>query len=346
MAGRSPLAALSVLAGWVSLLPLSEQACGQNVETPSAARPPAILSDANPSTQEYLGPGPSSDPFDLQPYRPKMKLTIDALILDRSGVDSQTILLDAPAPGGNPLLDASELQSDEIWAGRFDLVIYDHGAHLVDYQLGYFLTEQSDVIEARSSSPADISFFSGNAASPVDTYYARYRTKLKGGEFSLRYAFHESVAVSGGLRFARLSESFDLLSSFAPVTGFYSDTKNDLFGFQLGTDMVLVQNRFGRIDAAIKGGVYNNDIEVYAKALNFDQTLETNRTAFLGEANVAWVIPAWPFDIRLGYQAIWLSGVALAPDQNDSLNIFTGAGSVDVGDPVYHGGIIGFEFVY
>jgi hypothetical protein len=278
--------------------------------------------------------------------RPNIRFVADALILFRTGLDSQPLVFDAPFPAGDPILDASDLGLGEIGAARFDLTFFDGGPGPIDYQFGYLQTERATTQETRSSSPADVSFFSGSDAEPSDRYTVEYETKLSSFEFNLKHPVHPNVALSAGLRWADLRENFNFIASTEPVSGFYSDTKNELFGFQLGSDLLLWTDGFFRIEGTVKGGVYNNDINVYAKTLHIERGFDEEHTAFLGEANVGLVIPAWPFNFRIGYQFLILSGVALAPEQNDSLDLFDGSGGIDLGTPTYHGVLIGLEFVH
>ena len=50
--------------------------------------------------------------------------------------------------------------------------------------------------------------------------------------------------------------------------------------------------------------------------------------------------------LRIRYQAIVIDGLALCPDQNDEYNLFTGAGSPELGQPLCHGGFVGLEFTW
>ena len=67
-------------------------------------------------------------------------------------------------------------------------------------------------------------------------------------------------------------------------------------------------------------------------------------TAFVGDLRVGMV---WRWgalmNFRLGYQAMLIDGLAIAPNQNNNLSFATGSQSVDVGSVVYQGGYIGFD---
>jgi len=269
-----------------------------------------------------------------------IRLVADALVMTRSEVASQPIIYDVAMPFGNPLLDASDVNFDTIWAGRIEATLHDV------MHLGFLQTETAIAQETRSASPANVLFFGAIDASPVDTYTARYNSEFWNGDVSVANRIHPNVGVWAGVGFAELDESFDFVDPLAAVTtGFFSDTKNKMIGFHVGSDIVIRSKGSCRFEGGINGGIYNNDIEVFADTRTIDRRWSQDETAFIGGANIAWVIPFWPVDFRIGYQAIFLTGVALAPDQSASFNLFTNAGTANVGDVVYHGGILGIEFV-
>jgi len=266
-----------------------------------------------------------------------IKIVADALIMTRSDVASHPILYDAPWPAGSPLLDASDINLNTIWSGRLEATLHEL------LHIGYLQTENATAHETRSSSPADVEFFNGFDANPANTYTARYTSKFWLGDVSVANRIHPKVSVWAGVGFGELKESFDLLSG---NEGFFSDTKNKLVGFHAGSDITVWSNGFSRIEGGVNGGIYYNNIDVYAEAINVSQIWSQDETTFIGGANIAWVIPFWPVNFRIGYQAFFLSRVALAPDQSAVLDLSSSSGNADVGDVFYHGGIIGLEFAH
>jgi hypothetical protein len=99
-----------------------------------------------------------------------------------------------------------------------------------------------------------------------------------------------------------------------------TSTRNDLYGAQIGVDAKLLE--FGRfsIDGVIKAGVFDNDAEQttvvsMAKQLYTAQAT-TNEAAFAGEAALqAKYQLTKGLALKVGYEALWLDGVALAPGQ-------------------------------
>jgi hypothetical protein len=169
-----------------------------------------------------------------------------------------------------------------------------------------------------------------------------------------------------GLRYLSVNEQLRYLTESAvPAgTGAINDihvwTDNDLFGIQLGwLSQFLVHSR-GWLDFEIKGGIYDNRGSLrtlYEPADGdggglgvFGYSDGRNRTTFMGELSLTYshqITSA--VTIRTGYNALWLSGMALA-SQNlpTDINLLTlgPAQLKQCGDIVYHGPHLGFVFAY
>ncbi|MGA2254430.1 MAG: BBP7 family outer membrane beta-barrel protein [Thermoguttaceae bacterium] len=99
---------------------------------------------------------------------------------------------------------------------------------------------------------------------------------------------------------------------------------NHLIGAQLGARLRRTVNRFGW-ELVGKAGVYANDAEQTQSVIDFPNfplrptTSATGcNTAFVGEINVSGIYrltDVW--SAKAGYNAIWIEGLALAPDQLD-----------------------------
>jgi hypothetical protein len=97
-------------------------------------------------------------------------------------------------------------------------------------------------------------------------------------------------------------------------------TVNNLYGVQIGVDGKLWELGRLSLDGQIKAGVFDNNAEQttvvsMAKQLYAAQAT-TNAAAFVGEAALqAKYQLAKGLAFKLGYEALWLDGVALAPGQ-------------------------------
>ena len=163
-----------------------------------------------------------------------------------------------------------------------------------------------------------------------------------------------------GLRYMRVREDFGYFTE-SPLPDPETQnavnvrTENDLFGVQLGASaQFLVHNR-AWIDLQVKGALFLNQAESRSVA-NVQDVVngglaasdlgdEADCASFLGDISLQFnyqFAPAWT--IRAGYNAMWLTGVALASENfNSDVNtLIYGPASVDhSGSVVYHGPNIG-----
>ena len=161
---------------------------------------------------------------------------------------------------------------------------------------------------------------------------AIYDSKLYNGEVNLRCPLFDCLTGIMGFRWAELKEhagvwgtSVDSFSGDVSNSWSISRTTNDLFGFQIGGDLAFGFEPGRYISATVKGGVYSNQVRWQRDAVNeLEGTSDARdqyegRVAFVGEVAVRGT---WELTSHLsafcGYQVMWLSGVALAPDQLDT----------------------------
>ncbi len=163
-----------------------------------------------------------------------------------------------------------------------------------------------------------------------------------------------------GLRYMQVREDFGYFTQ-SPLPDFETQnavdvrTENDLFGVQLGAlAQFLVHNR-AWIDLQVKGAFFLNQAESRVAADVYDVLNAQNETSalndevdcasFLGDISLQFnyqFAPSWT--IRAGYNAMWLTGVALASENfvGDASTLINGPASVDhSGSVVYHGPNIG-----
>ena len=137
----------------------------------------------------------------------------------------------------------------------------------------------------------------------------------------------------GGFRYFNLGEKLDI-SSQRTVAGAFEQgsynirTTNNLYGAQLGARMRQTQGRF-EWEATGKAGVYGNDADQAQTVTDFppggpapfqlrNASSGQSGVAFIGEGNLTGryrLTNVW--NIRAGYNVIWIEGLALAPDQLD-----------------------------
>lgn len=288
---------------------------------------------------------------------PTVKFTFDGYLFTRTGGDSeQPWILEGEFPA-EPSLTSGDLDFQSRIGGRAELIFYAQpGGFAPRASVLWTGTELSQ--GEKTGNPADIIFFNGTDADPAPGYTARNRSRFTFGDVGVRRTVSPTYGWSAGLAFGQLIESMDLISAPDPnnppaptpgggttETGFFSQVHNEFYGFQLGLDGQLWSNGRSKIEGGLTGGIFYNDISVGAQALNVQQHWDSSETAFVGTANISLVIPADPFNFRIGYQGAYLSGMALPASQSRERSIVRGTGSDPTDDVWYHGLLFGIEFV-
>ncbi|MHB1037747.1 MAG: BBP7 family outer membrane beta-barrel protein [Pirellulales bacterium] len=173
-----------------------------------------------------------------------------------------------------------------------------------------------------------------------------------GGEMRCR-----SVEWLAGFRYLHLGEELDI-SAQRTVDGLVEDgaynirTANNLFGAQLGARLRRSWGRFGW-EAAGKAGIFGNDAHQRQSVVDFPSfplrpTVSSSggTVAFVGEINLSALYrltDVW--NLRAGYNVLWIEGLALAPDQLDFNFAASPSGNqlADGGGMFLHGVNVGLE---
>ncbi len=276
---------------------------------------------------------------------PNFTFTVDFPILTRTDVGDQIFVYDA---NWNPVLDMSDVSLSTEGALKLDLIWYDESGW--DLEFAYLGTEDFSAVSVVSGRNLNPVFYNTIPADPADEYAIYYESNLHGAEFNLRRRLGAHVSLLAGIRGLQLHEAFDIMNGDVANTGVYSKAYNHLWGGQLGGDFRWWLNGVIAFTCTLKAGAYNNNIEIYATAVdasagaNVEYYHNTSDVAFFGEANLGIIIAmGHHFALRLGYMGILTDGIALAPNQNDEFDMFNDTGSVELTSPTYHGGYVGFE---
>ena len=154
-----------------------------------------------------------------------------------------------------------------------------------------------------------------------------------------------------GLRYMNIAESFGYVAE-SPLAGRGTQirnvhTNNDMFGVQIGALAQFLVVDQGWIDFEIKGVMFFNEASnrIESNFLFDPDPADAQRTSFMGDLSLNFnyqFAPSWTF--RLGYNAMWLTGVALASENFfvDLNTPVTSSNAIDhSGRLVYHGPTIG-----
>ncbi len=179
-----------------------------------------------------------------------------------------------------------------------------------------------------------------------------YSTELYNAELNVRYNLSRRITVFAGFRWLQLNENlqgtipppdrilplwkFDPNNNLfdvarienlrgIPATGTFppfwnTSTTNNLYGLQIGADGKLFERGRFSIGGLIKvGGYWNHASESTGVSLEkvvYSTGAKTDHAAFVGEAGLQCKYQVTRgLALKLGYEALWLYGVALAPGQ-------------------------------
>ena len=149
-----------------------------------------------------------------------------------------------------------------------------------------------------------------------------YDTNLYNAELNVRWNLDSRLALLAGFRWVNLSEN--LQGSLIPSEGFppfwNTSTTNNLFGLQIGADGKIWGRGAFSINGLIKAGAYVNHEEESTGVSIFKivrpTSATTNHAAFVGEIGLTCKYQVnQALALKVGYEALWLDGVALAPGQ-------------------------------
>jgi hypothetical protein len=308
-------------------------------------------------------------------FSPRWTAAADFIILDRIGSVPYTLVETVPASqhpdaAGTEVLNARDLQQGFSGGSRLDLI--HHGEDGNDLEVSYFQIDGWDSYRAIGPTPNDWlvmkapSDFLQTQDDKVTQQMAwGYTSQLYNAEVNVRANLFDRVTMLAGFRWVNLTE--DLVGILTPPTangkGSFWDaqTKNNLYGLQLGMDTKLLERNGFSIDSVLKAGIFDNHAEdatsVRMDRIQFGDSDSTNHVAFVGEIGVQCKYQVTQrLSLKASYEVIWMQGVALAPGQiaetscHYSLipqNTYVQALGVDCNSGVfYQGATAGFEYSF
>jgi hypothetical protein len=176
-----------------------------------------------------------------------------------------------------------------------------------------------------------------------------YSSRLYNVETNLRWKGICHLPVLAGFRTLGLDENFQVsVAGGENVSVANTSTNNALYGCQIGIEPVLWDQggRF-RLESSLKAGIYGNRTHqrTFLGGQQFDSRSD-GVPSYVGEIGVfaSYALnKCW--SLRAGYEVMWITNVALAPDQLSSVNYGvppTGA-VYDKATAFYHGATAGVE---
>ena len=265
--------------------------------------------------------------------------TADIIALSRVGPHSFTLLTNGA--GGSEALNANDLQFETRTGPKLSLII-DKILFGCDLELGYMAVDGFSLSQTVRGNPAAPLFFNtplGNIESlrprmiPGQVYpffmladpdvRFNYISRIYSAEANLRYSGGGLFSLLAGFRYVDLHEQLTATLQDSALSPFItSNTDNHMYGAQIGAEMGMPIGKF-HLAGIAKAGAFSNqaDLTLYGGDEGTAVGGVKGQLAFLGEVDLigSYCITD-NIAVRLGYQAMWLSGVAVAVDQLDMSN--------------------------
>jgi hypothetical protein len=171
--------------------------------------------------------------------------------------------------------------------------------------------------------------------------------RLQSFEFNRHHCLTRNLRFLAGFRWIEWQEQFSMqtYSAGAATDYFQTNCFNDLYGGQIGLDANLLATQWIRFDSVVKAGAYYNigtQSSLYTTTGGTAGTYASDSPlsgAFAGEVGLTGVIPlACCLDLRVGYFALWLSGIA-QPTQQLSSQVMPSPPNVADGTINANGGV-------
>jgi hypothetical protein len=278
-------------------------------------------------------------------------------------------------PDGPTVLDSGNLQPEFEAGGKFTIGrrIFDcyrlEGTYLgrYEWQDSAIVTNTELQDPLVPASVGNLSTFLSGFSDPLtpgldgnSSVTISMRSSLESGEVNLRYwadmppgPFDVSYLV--GARYMRIRDQFNFFGEAefpaAATNDLQFDTDNELWGVQIGIAGAFLKSARWWVDVDLKGGIYNNHIiansSLIQDGVETALGVEIDRTTWVGDFSVVgnWqMTPSLTF--RIGYQAMFIGGLALAQEQNVGPLFTNTPGPIDDGGELaYHGPTIGLTWM-
>jgi hypothetical protein len=263
---------------------------------------------------------------------------LDGLLIARAG-----------GPAGAQILSTGDLRPEFNAGAKFTL-----GRRIFDcYRLegtamGLYDWDDSLLVTLL---PADLATFvtDFSAAENASSVSITELSSFESAEINLRYWADMppgplDVSFLLGARYMQLDEQFNFVSNGAPVANIETTASNELWGVQVGIEFARLWTTRNWTDVDLKGGMYDNQIDLAAGPPGAPTLVSSrNRTTWVGDIAVVHNWQMTPsITLRIGYQAIFMDGVAVAQEQIRSplINVTPGPFN-DQGHVAIHGPILG-----
>lgn len=313
---------------------------------------------------------------------PRWTASAELILWDRLGTVNETLVTTYPVqpiqPPPMPTLIVGQgtdrLYSDDLaqgFAAGSRVGLTYHADNGYDWEVSFFEIDGWSNGRSIASSAAPANPITPVFVAPGDFVQTtdngtenmgwEYATRLYSAEINLRWELCPRVTMLAGFRWVNLGEELQgtIEPSDRTVPFWDTTTRNNLYGLQLGEDWKIFSRGPFSINGLVKAGIFDNiadeTTEVSIFRIPYFESASANQVAFLGEIGLQCKYQVTQgLSLKIGYQAMCLQGVALAPGQiPETLSHGTPPGvsvralGIDSGSGVfYHGATAGLEYAF
>jgi hypothetical protein len=289
---------------------------------------------------------------------PRWTAQADVLMLWQGNVPSRPLFFDT----GTDLtvLDVNQMYAPVSVGPRVALLLHLDQTYAIEanyFQVQGFNGGRSLPVDA----PYGMSDLAGYTFNDVDSAEALTSAGISSFELNWRRWNCRNITWLAGFRWVQWNETLGIQDEFNDGTTTGVDTigiqtGNDLYGAQVGMDAMLLNlKQVVRFNGVAKAGVYGNQQAQATAAFGGDRmtpeiiSVASNPVAFFGEIGINGSVRLsdhWSW--RAGYNFFWLSGVATAAKQLNTIDTTgTTPSKIDTTGSVLLSGVnTGFEFIW
>lgn len=290
---------------------------------------------------------------------PRWTVQADALFLWQYTPGDRPLYFDAQ---GAPALTAQQIQPTVGIGPRIGLFL--HRTNCSAIEANYF-TVRSMVAETSLPVTGDGSQYvmnnlAGGVFADIDSATVNTSSSIQSFELNWREWNHGAFTWLVGFRWVEWNESMAIQDNFTDSTQFSGTdsvnvrTNNDLYGAQIGGDVLLWNTQqVVRFNAIGKAGIYGNATANQRTTTASDRpgdppldvSASANGVAFFGEVGIVGSVKLTEWlSWRTGYNFFWLSGVAVPVAQLSLTDPSTPATAINTnGTVLLHGVNTGLE---
>jgi hypothetical protein len=251
---------------------------------------------------------------------PAYTITATSLILHRTDAKSPALVQNAST--GATLLEGQGLNPGWAVGPKFDVTM--NFASGYQFEFIFFGLEgwhTSNTLTAAGNG-LEVPIFSGDRFSHLETTYS---SRLFNQELNSKHQLVGPINILSGFRAIELNENLSFAGSGSTTNGTANlKTRNWLLGLQIGAEASLVQRGRFSLDCFAKAGIYINPARLTTNQTG-NVSLPSGSSdyaheAFAGDVGLnANYFLGRGWTSTVGYQALWLDRVALAPNQAATL---------------------------